>query len=114
MYGGSVLAAHVHLLASWFHAACMCEYVQVMWNTKLLAKGKKVNREFAFISYSTPDEAATAIQWMHNAYIEGLTKDRDGLTVQYEAQGAGKGSSHNTATAHLIASAAMAIQSTMV
>ena len=29
-----------------------------MWNTKLLAKGKKVNREFAFISYATPEEAA--------------------------------------------------------
>eukprot|EP00775_Hariotina_reticulata_P005202 gene5202-5440_t len=38
---------------------------QVMWNTKLLAKGKRVNREFAFISYSTPEEAGNAIYWMH-------------------------------------------------
>lgn len=61
--------------------------IQVMWNTKLLAKGKRVNREFAFISFSTQEEAANAIRWMHGCYIEGLTKDRDGLTVQYEAQG---------------------------
>ena len=61
-----------------------------MWNTKLLAKGKKVNREFAFISYTTPEEAATAIRCMHGAYVEGLTKDKDGLTVQYEAQGTGR------------------------
>ena len=61
-----------------------------MWNTKLLAKGKRVNREFAFISYSSPEEAGNAIRGMHGRYIEGLTKDRDGLTVQYEAQGVGK------------------------
>lgn len=61
-----------------------------MWNTKLLAKGKRVNREFAFISYSSPEEAGNAIRFMHGRYIEGLTKDRDGLTVQYEAQGVGK------------------------
>jgi hypothetical protein len=65
-----------------------------MWNTKLLAKGKRVNREFAFISYSTPEEAGNAIYWMHGKYIEGLTKDKDGLTVQYEAQGMGKSTSH--------------------
>jgi RNA recognition motif-containing protein len=61
-----------------------------MWNTKLLAKGKKVNREFAFISYSSQEEAATAIRCMHGTYVEGLTKDKDGLTVQYEAQGTGR------------------------
>jgi hypothetical protein len=61
-----------------------------MWNTKLLAKGKRVNREFAFISYNSPDEAGNAIRNMHGRYIEGLAKDRDGLTVQYEAQGVGK------------------------
>ncbi len=68
-----------------------------MWNTKLLAKGKKVNREFAFISYSTPEEANTAIHWMHGGYVEGLTKDRDGLTVQYEVQGSGQGAHHSPA-----------------
>eukprot|EP00879_Flechtneria_rotunda_P011422 GHRR01011931.1.p1 GENE.GHRR01011931.1~~GHRR01011931.1.p1 ORF type:complete len:174 (+),score=90.62 GHRR01011931.1:378-899(+) len=61
-----------------------------MWNTKLLAKGKRVNREFAFISFSSEAEAANAIAWMHGRYIEGLTKDKDGLTVQYEAQGLSK------------------------
>lgn len=61
-----------------------------MWNTKLLAKGKRVNREFAFISYTTPEEAGNAIRWMHGRYIEGLCKDQDGLTVQYEAQGVAK------------------------
>jgi hypothetical protein len=53
-------------------------------------KGKKVNREFGFLSFSTPDEAATAIRWMHGAVVEGLSKDGDGLTVQYEAQGSSK------------------------
>lgn len=78
--------------------ACAClallllPCVQVMWNTKLLTKGKRVNREFAFISYKSPDEAGNAIRAMHGRYIEGLTKDRDGLTVQFEAQGVGKGS----------------------
>ncbi|GBF93806.1 hypothetical protein Rsub_06138 [Raphidocelis subcapitata] len=64
--------------------------VQILWNTKLRAKGKKVNREFAFLSFSSPEEAATAIRWMHGAAIEGLSKDGDGLTVQLEAQGSGK------------------------
>lgn len=61
--------------------------LQVMWNTKLLARGRKVNREFAFISFLQPEAAGHAIHWMHNAYIEGLSKDKDGLTVQYESQG---------------------------
>jgi len=61
-----------------------------MWNTKQRGKGKKINREFAFLSFSTPEEASTAIRWMHGACIEGLTKDTDGLTVQYEAQGTSK------------------------
>jgi hypothetical protein len=60
-----------------------------MWNTKLLAKGKKVNREFAFVSFTTPEEAEAAIRGLHRVYIEGLVKDKDGLTVQYEAQGFG-------------------------
>jgi RNA recognition motif-containing protein len=71
-----------------------------MWNTKLLAKGKRVNREFAFISYNTPEEAGNAIRCMHGRYIEGLTKDRDGLTVQYEAQGVGKPGSSQAQLAH--------------
>jgi hypothetical protein len=156
--------------------------LQVMWNTKLLAKGKHVNREFCFIrcgaasssaataasnggataasnggataasnsapmasnamhacacaafspwlrvreavgqqahaharmlqargtcahpparpparacSFSTPDEAGAAIQAMNGAVIEGLVKDMDGLTVQFEAQGFGQGAHHS-------------------
>jgi hypothetical protein len=74
------------------HVTCLSHAcrVQVMWNTKLLAKGKRVNREFAFISYTTPEEAGVAIRHMHGRYIEGITKDKDGLTVQYEAQGVAK------------------------
>jgi hypothetical protein len=76
---------------------------QIMWNTKMRGKGKKINREFGFLSFSTPNEAATAIRWMHGAVIEGLTKDSDGLTVQYEAQGtSGKGAA---AQAHAAAAA---------
>ena len=62
-----------------------------MWNTKLLARGRKVNREFAFISFATPEAATAAIHWMHGAYVAGLAKDGDGLTVQYESQGARAG-----------------------
>lgn len=63
-------------------------------------KGKKINREFGFLSYTTPDEAASAIRWMHGACIEGLTKDSDGLTVQYEAQGTSKGGALRGGAAH--------------
>jgi RNA recognition motif-containing protein len=63
---------------------------QVMWNTRQLQKGKKINREFAFISYATPEEAQRAINFMHGKCLEGLTKDSDGLTVQYEAIGSSK------------------------
>jgi hypothetical protein len=61
-----------------------------MWNTRQLSKGKKINRELAFISYGTPEEAQRAISFMHAKCIEGLTKDSDGLTVQYEAIGSAK------------------------
>lgn len=76
-------------LASW-DCIGLLHHLQVMWNTKLLAKGKRVNREFAFISFTTPEEAGNAIHWLNGRFIEGITKDRDGLTVQYEAQGVGK------------------------
>lgn len=81
-----------------------------MWNTKLLAKGKRVNREFAFISYTTPEEAGVAIRHMHGRYIEGITKDKDGLTVQYEAQGVAKPSPLAQAAALQQLGAAAALQ----
>eukprot|EP00878_Enallax_costatus_P004278 GHUV01004509.1.p1 GENE.GHUV01004509.1~~GHUV01004509.1.p1 ORF type:complete len:808 (+),score=279.60 GHUV01004509.1:271-2694(+) len=50
------------LLLSYFGKYGNVVDVQVMWNTKMLARGRRVNREFAFISYSTPLEAARAVR----------------------------------------------------
>jgi hypothetical protein len=57
---------------------------QVMWNTKMLARGRKVNREFAFISYSSPLEAARAVHWLDGCRLSDLEKDKNGVTVEYE------------------------------
>ncbi len=42
---------------------------QVMWNTKMLARGRRVNREFAFISFRTQLQAARALHWMHGCQV---------------------------------------------
>lgn len=78
------------LLAEYFGRFGTITDMQVMWNTRQLSKGKKINREFAFISYGTPEEAQRAIGIMHGKCIEGLAKDSDGLTVQYEAIGSSR------------------------
>jgi hypothetical protein len=57
---------------------------QVMWNTKLKARGRLVNREFAFISYSSPLEAARAVHWLDGCRLPDLEKDGNGITVEYE------------------------------
>lgn len=58
--------------------------VQVMWNTKMLARGRRVNREFAFISYSSPLEAARAVHWLDGCRLPDMEKDKNGVTVEYE------------------------------
>ncbi|KAF6255433.1 hypothetical protein COO60DRAFT_1702833 [Scenedesmus sp. NREL 46B-D3] len=58
--------------------------VQVMWNTKMLARGRRVNREFAFISYASRLEAARAVHWLDGCRLPDLEKDRNGITVEYE------------------------------
>lgn len=67
--------------------------IQVMWNTKALQRNRRVNREFAFISFGRPGDALRAIHWLNGCNIEGLSKDTRGLTVQYECHsrhGSGK------------------------
>jgi hypothetical protein len=56
-----------------------------MWNTKLLARGRRVNREFAFISFSNPAAAARALAALHGSRAPGLEKDSRGITVEYES-----------------------------
>lgn len=58
-----------------------------MWNTKQLVRGRKINREFAFISFLASESAHEAIRWMHGTYIPGLVKTPDGLTVRLESDG---------------------------
>lgn len=50
----------------------------------MLARGRRVNREFAFISYSCPLEAARAVHWLHGCCLADLQKDSRGVTVEYE------------------------------
>ncbi len=72
---------------------------QVMWNTKMLARGRRVNREFAFISYSHAREAARAVHWLDGCSIPSLEKDRAGITVEYESTRTGgneQGSGHSS------------------
>lgn len=57
-----------------------------MWNTKLLVRGRLVNREFGFVSYSKPEPAAAAIRHLNGNNMPGLSKDNSGLTVQYECK----------------------------
>lgn len=57
-----------------------------MWNTKLLVRGRLVNREFGFVSYTKPDAAAASIRHLNGYDMPGLSKDSTGLTVQYECK----------------------------
>lgn len=57
---------------------------------RMLARGRRVNREFAFISYSTPLEAARAVHWLDGCRLVDLEKDKNGITVEYE-NGEGEG-----------------------
>jgi RNA recognition motif-containing protein len=50
----------------------------------MYSRGRKVNREFAFISYNTPAEAQHAVQCLHGLQVPDLQKDATGITVEYE------------------------------
>jgi hypothetical protein len=70
--------------------------MQVMWNTKMLARGRRVNREFAFISYASRLEAARAVHWLDGCRLPDLEKDKNGITVEYEnGEGEANGNSAN-------------------
>jgi hypothetical protein len=79
-----------------------------MWNTKMLARGRRVNREFAFISYASPLEAARAVHWLDGCRLPDLEKDKNGITVEYEnGEGEANGSGNSgSATAVVLAGAA--------
>lgn len=83
--------------------------VQVMWNTKMLARGRRVNREFAFISYASPREAARAVHWLDGCRLPDLEKDRNGITVEYEngegEAGSGSGGASSNAGSVVMAGA---------
>jgi hypothetical protein len=65
----------------------------------MLARGRRVNREFAFISFRDQLQAARALHWMHGCQIEALQKDGNGLTVEYEASAADQQAAKGTAAA---------------
>lgn len=47
-------------------------------------RGKKVNREFAFLSFETPLGAARAAHWLDGCRVADLQKDGGGITVEAE------------------------------
>jgi hypothetical protein len=55
-----------------------------MWNTKMRGRGKKVNREFAFLSYASRLDAARAVHWLDGCRVADLQKDGGGITVEAE------------------------------
>jgi len=48
------------------------------------SRGKKVNREFAFLSYASRRDAARAVHFLDGCRILGLQKDEGGITVEAE------------------------------
>jgi hypothetical protein len=56
-----------------------------MYNSRKMHKPKDKwrSREYGFVDFATPAEAARAIVWMDGAEIPELMKDRAGIIVQY-------------------------------
>jgi hypothetical protein len=64
-----------------------------MYNSRKMHKPKDKwrSREYGFIDYATPEEAAKAIVWMDGVELPDLMKDTCGIIVQY-AKPTGNGS----------------------
>jgi hypothetical protein len=67
-----------------------------MYNSRKMHKPKDKwrSREYGFIDYATPEEAAKAIVWMDGVELPDLMKDTCGIIVQY-AKPTGNGSGGN-------------------
>lgn len=73
--------------------------VQIMYNSRKMHKPKDKwrSREYGFIDYASPEEAAKAIVWMDGVELPDLMKDTCGIIVQY-AKPTGSGEPGNTAS----------------
>ena len=56
-----------------------------MYNSRKMHKPKEKwrSREYGFVDYAAPSEAARAIVWMDGVELPELTKDGAGIIVQY-------------------------------
>ena len=65
-----------------------------MYNSRKMHKPKDKwrSREYGFIDYATPEEAAKAIVWMDGVELPDLMKDTCGIIVQYAKPTGGSGS----------------------
>jgi hypothetical protein len=84
-----------------FCCSCVLLPPQIMYNSRKMHKPKDKwrSREYGFIDYATPEEAAKAIVWMDGVELPDLMKDTCGIIVQYAkptgSNGhSGEGSSH--------------------
>lgn len=64
-----------------------------MYNSRKMHKPKDKwrSREYGFIDYATPDEAAKAIVWMDGVELPDLMKDTCGIIVLYAKPTGGNG-----------------------
>lgn len=64
-----------------------------MYNSRKMHKPKDKwrSREYGFIDYATPGEAAKAIVWMDGVELPDLMKDTCGIIVQYAKPTGGNG-----------------------
>ncbi|GBF93606.1 hypothetical protein Rsub_06326 [Raphidocelis subcapitata] len=79
-------------LYSWFSRFGNVTGVKIMYNSRKMHKPKEKwrSREYGFVDYATPAEAARAIVWMDGVELPELMKDGAGIIVQY-AKPAGAG-----------------------
>jgi hypothetical protein len=72
-------------LLHWFSRFGTVVNVKIMYNSRKMHKPKDKwrSREYGFIDYASPEEAAKAIVWMDGVELPELVKDTCGIIVQY-------------------------------
>eukprot|EP00882_Tetradesmus_deserticola_P002062 GHRQ01002210.1.p2 GENE.GHRQ01002210.1~~GHRQ01002210.1.p2 ORF type:complete len:272 (+),score=153.08 GHRQ01002210.1:116-817(+) len=72
-------------LLHWFSRFGSVVNVKIMYNSRKMHKPKDKwrSREYGFIDYGSPEEAAKAIVWMDGVELPDLMKDTAGIIVQY-------------------------------